>query len=671
MSKTRLAILTAASLVLLGCAIALVVMVHRHSEPKSETPKADDDIKASIKAVCENTDYKQTCIDSLTKAHTQSTDPYDHVKTLFEISIAQLDDAAKNSSLMKEVQKDPRTNDAIKSCKELAGLAVTDLRRSFDNMNIFNLNDLGQALFQLKIWMSGAISYEQTCLDGFEKTEGDFGERMRKLLNQSMELTSICLALITDFSQVFQEFGGPPAANRRLLSTNNNDYNYPEWIDDAKQRILEEEPKKIIPNVTIALDGSGDFNSINEALKEIPVEGENTYVIYVKEGIYNEIIRIPKNLTHIMVMGDGPDRTKITGSLNFIDGVTTYHTATFAVAGDFFMARDIGFENTAGPEKHQAVALRVSADYTIFYNCRMDGYQDTLYTHTYRQFYRECTISGTIDFIFGDGAVVLQNCIMVVRKPKDNQNCIVTAQGRKESRQPTGLVLQNCSIVADPVYFPLRMQIKSYLGRPWKQFSRTIIMESFIDDLIQPQGWLPWNETFAFDTLFYSEFNNHGPGSSKLQRVQWPGIKELSAKRINRFTPGKFIVGDTWIPPTGVPYTSDFMFEPPEDNSKDSDSDDDSKKPKDNDEDEDDSSGSKKKKSKKKKKKKPKKDKDKDKDKGEAPATAPALAPAESPGNGIPESEISAPVLNPAITPEASPIDTKGTIFNRFFGKFI
>ncbi|MFS7986339.1 putative pectinesterase [Helianthus anomalus] len=668
MSKTRLAILTAASLVLLGCAIALVVMVHRHSEPKSESTKADDDIKASIKAVCENTDYKQTCIDSLTKAHTQSTDPYDHVKTLFEISIAQLDDAAKNSSLMKEVQKDPRTNDALKSCKELAGLAVTDLRRSFDNMNIFNLNDLGQALFQLKIWMSGAISYEQTCLDGFEKTEGDFGERMRKLLNQSMELTSICLALITDFSQVFQEFGGPPAANRRLLSMNNNDYNYPEWIDDAKQRILEEEPKKIIPNVTIALDGSGDFNSINEALKEIPVEGENTYVIYVKEGIYNEIIRIPKNLTHIMVMGDGPDRTKITGSLNFIDGVTTYHTATFAVAGDFFMARDIGFENTAGPEKHQAVALRVSADYTIFYNCRMDGYQDTLYTHTYRQFYRECTISGTIDFIFGDGAVVLQNCIMVVRKPKDNQNCIVTAQGRKESRQPTGLVLQNCSIVADPVYFPLRMQIKSYLGRPWKQFSRTIIMESFIDDLIQPQGWLPWNETFAFDTLFYSEFNNHGPGSSKLQRVQWPGIKELSAKRINRFTPGKFIVGDTWIPPTGVPYTSDFMFEPPEDNSKDSDSDDDSKKPKDHDEDEDDSSGSKKKRSKK-KKKKPKKDKDKDK--GEAPATAPALAPAESPGNGIPESEISAPVLSPAITPEASPIDTKGTIFNRFFGKFI
>ncbi|XP_076896742.1 pectinesterase-like [Bidens hawaiensis] len=625
MSKARLAILTVASVVLLGVAIALIVMVNKFSEPKSESTKVDDEIKASIKAVCDSTDYKKTCVDSLTKANTQSTDPYDHVKTLFEITIDQLEAAAKNSSLMKEIQEDPRTDDALKSCKELAGLAVDDIKRSFENINIFNLNDLGQALFQLKIWMSGAISYEETCLDGFEKTQGDFGEQMRKLLNQSMELTSNCLALITDFAQVFQAFGVPPAANRRLLSTSNNDYNLPEWVDVRRQRMLEEEPAKIIPNVTVALDGSGEFKSINEALKGVPVEGEIPYVLYIKAGVYNEIIRIPKNLTHVMVIGDGPDKTRITGGLNFIDGITTYHTATFAVTGDFFMARDIAFENTAGPEKHQAVALRVSADRTIFYNCRMDGYQDTLYAHTYRQFYRECTISGTIDFIFGDGAVVLQNCIMVVRKPKDNQNCIVTAQGRKEVRQPTGLVLQNCSIVADPVYFPFRMQQKSYLGRPWKQFSRTVIMESFIDDLIQPQGWLPWNESFAFDTLFYTEFNNHGPGASKLHRVQWPGVKELSTKRINRFTPGKFIIGDTWIPPTGVPYTSDFMFEPPEDDSKDGDDSD-----SDDDEDDDDSS-----------------------------------APAESPGNAMPESEISAPVISPPLAPEAAPsIDKKGSVLN-------
>lgn len=231
--------------------------------------------------------------------------------------------------------------------------------------------------------------------------------------------------------------------------------------------------------------------------------------------------------------------------------------------GDDFIARDIGFENSAGPEKHQAVALRVSADKAIFYNCHMDGYQDTLYAHTYRQFYRDCVISGTIDFIFGDSAAVFQGCTLLVRKPLDNQQNIVTAQGRKDVRQPTGLVLQNCTFKADPELYPIRNKIKSYLGRPWKEYSRTIIMESFLDDLIQPDGYLPWNATFALETLFYTEFNNRGPASPKAQRVKWPGVKELPPNRIQRFTAAEFLDGNRWIPPTRVPYAASFIFPVP------------------------------------------------------------------------------------------------------------
>lgn len=236
------------------------------------------------------------------------------------------------------------------------------------------------------------------------------------------------------------------------------------------------------------------------------------------------------------------------------------------MSGDHFIARDIGFENAAGPEKHQAVALRVSADRAIFYNCQMDGYQDTLYAHTYRQYYRNCQISGTIDFIFGDSAALFQNCTMVLRKPMDNQRNIVTAQGRKDIRQPTGLVLQNCSFVAAPEYFPVRFQLPSFLGRPWKEFSRTIIMESFIDDVIHPEGWLPWNLDFALNTLFYTEFNNRGPASNKNLRVKWAGIKELPAKRIKRFTGNEFLEGKKWIKHTKVPYDGGFIFPVPEDN---------------------------------------------------------------------------------------------------------
>ncbi len=231
-----------------------------------------------------------------------------------------------------------------------------------------------------------------------------------------------------------------------------------------------------------------------------------------------------------------------------------------AVSGDYFIAKNIGFENSAGPEKHQAVALKVQSDLSVFYNCSMDGYQDTLYVHTKRQFYRDCTISGTIDFVFGDAASVFQNCTFLVRKPMDNQQCIVTAQGRKERRQPSAIVLQGCTILADPALYQYRFERKVYLGRPWKEYSRTIIMESYLDDLIQPTGWLPWMGDFGLKTCFYTEFDNIGPGAvNSTHRVKWRGIKNITRKHALDFAPGRFLRGDSWIKSTGVPYISGFI----------------------------------------------------------------------------------------------------------------
>lgn len=136
------------------------------------------------------------------------------------------------------------------------------------------------------------------------------------------------------------------------------------------------------------------------------------------------------------------------------------------------------------------MALCINGDRSVVYNCHIEGHQDTLYYHTSHQFYRNCVISGTIDFIFGMGDAVIQNSLIVVRKPMDNQLNTITADGRQLERGSNGLVLQNCKIVADKELVPTRFKIASYLGRPWKEHALTVVMQTEIGDFIRPEGWV-------------------------------------------------------------------------------------------------------------------------------------------------------------------------------------
>lgn len=518
--------------------------------------------KKAITALCQNTDYKKTCEDSLEESGTKSSDPMELIKLIFQAATMFIEKAAKNSTTLHDMEKDPRGKKAFDTCQELAKGAVHDLQRSFAKFESFDISNLEEMLMDLKTWLSGAITQQETCLDSFEEIDEEFGRKMRDVLTTSMQMSSNALAMMEELSKFLDGIDIQNFKSRRLLALDGHaimghDDEVPNWLD---RKLLAH---KIKPHIVVAKDGSGKYKTINEAWKDIPKNSNKTFVIHIKKGVYKEKVKINGTYTNLMWVGDGPTKTRITGNLNFIDGTPTYHTATVAVQGDGFVAKDIGFENSAGPAKHQAVALRVSADKSVFYNCAMDGYQDTLYAHSYRQFYRNCNISGTIDFIFGDSAVVFQNCRFLVRKPMDNQQNIVTAQGRKDARQPTGIVIQNCTVTADQELLPVKHKFKTYLARPWKEYSRTIIMESFLDDVIQPEGYLPWNATFALNTLFYTEFNNRGPAAPKMNRVKWESIKELPSERIRRFTANPFLDGNKWVPPTRVPYAGGFIYPMP------------------------------------------------------------------------------------------------------------
>ena len=237
------------------------------------------------------------------------------------------------------------------------------------------------------------------------------------------------------------------------------------------------------------------------------------------------------------------------------------HLAGAAVLGDGFMASGITFQNTAGADKdnqsHQAVAFKLSSDFSVIENCEFLGNQDTLFAQTLRQFYKSCRIVGNVDFVFGNAAAFFQNCQIIVKPrqaaPEKGEKNYMTAHGRTDPAQTTGYVFYNCLINGTEEYMklyhgPSKPQNNSnFLGRPWKEYARTVYIQSSLQELVSPQGWLPWNtDGFALKTLYFGEFQNSGPGFTPPPRVNWSN--QIPAEQVPTYSVENFIQGDLWIP---------------------------------------------------------------------------------------------------------------------------
>ncbi|PIN13646.1 Pectinesterase [Handroanthus impetiginosus] len=455
---------------------------------------------------------------------------------------------------------DFRLSNAVSDCLDLMDLSVDQLSWTLSASQNSNGKDnsTGNVGADMKTWLSGALINQDTCKEGFDGTNGILKNLVAGSLDQ---VTSLIYDILSNVKPIPSQGGGKGSGGgsggggggrsggRKLVA----DDKFPHWVKSHDRNLLQA-PNGVVADAVVAADGTGNFATIKDAILAAPEYSTKRYVIYIKKGVYKEYVEISKKKWNIMLIGDGMDVTVISGNHNFIDGWTTYRSATFAVKGQGFIARDITFENTAGPEKHQAVAFRSDSDLSVLFRCAIRGYQDTLYAHSQRQFYRECIITGTVDFIFGDGAVVFQNCQIQARKGLPNQKNTITAQGRKESVENTGFSVQFCNISVEP---DVLNSTQTYLGRPWKLYSRTVIMQSYISNAIRPEGWLEWNGDFALDTLFYGEYSNYGPGSVLGARVKWPGYRVFnSSAEASNFTVSQFIIGNTWLPSTGVRYTA-------------------------------------------------------------------------------------------------------------------
>ncbi|XP_042452627.1 pectinesterase-like [Zingiber officinale] len=394
-------------------------------------------------------------------------------------------------------------------------------------------------------WLSAAMTNQRTCRDGFLELG------LTAPVMDDGELTESISNLLAVNNAMLIAADGQHKRRRRLGLL------FPEWVAAADRKLLAESDVK--SDLVVAKDGSGDYESIVEAVAAAAkARGNSTerFVIHVKAGVYEEYVEIPKSMENLTMTGEGIDATVVTGNRSVKDGYRTFQTATFVVSGNTFIARDMTFQNTAGPENYQAVALRSKSDHSVFYRCSFKGYQDTLYVHSQNQFYRNCDVYGTVDFIFGNAAVVFQNCNLCVRRPMSGQTNTVTAQGRNNSDETTGILIHNSVVAAASDLAPVQGSFRTYLGRPWREYSRTVVMKTELGGLIDPAGWLEWNGSFALSTLYFGEFMNTGVGANTSRRVSWSGYRVIdNSSEVENFTVGTFLSGDSWIPATGVPYT--------------------------------------------------------------------------------------------------------------------
>ncbi|XP_031129195.1 pectinesterase [Ipomoea triloba] len=483
--------------------------------------------------VCDRAHDPPSCMAIVSEVSSTETDGVDLLQMVLHSSLLRIQDAVKLSANVNR-----RINDrAVSDCMELLDLSLDKVVDSM--VALTNLS--ARARTDAHSWLSTVLTNHDTCLDGLSEPARPVMEPVIKdLITRARSSLAVLVAVA-------------PATEDDLRALNGE---FPSWVSASDRRLLEASANAVAANVVVAKDGSGKYKTVAEAVAAAPDNGKTRYVIYVKKGTYKENVEIGKKKTNVMLIGDGMSATIITGSLNVVDGTTTFNSATVAAVGDGFIAQDLCIQNTAGPEKHQAVALRLGADQSVINRCKIDAYQDTLYAHSQRQFYRDCYITGTVDFIFGNAAAVIQNSQVVARKPMAAQKNMVTAQGRTDPNQNTGTSIQNCDVSPSSDLGPVKGTIKTYLGRPWKEYSRTVFMESNIGDHIDLAGWSPWDGDFALKTLYYGEYMNRGPGAGTSKRVDWPGYHVITDKaEAMKFTVAQLIQGGSWLKNTGVDYT--------------------------------------------------------------------------------------------------------------------
>jgi pectinesterase len=290
--------------------------------------------------------------------------------------------------------------------------------------------------------------------------------------------------------------------------------------------------------LTVARDGSGDFRTIQEAIRAAQSNNRDRTVIHIQRGVYMGQILIPASKPNISFVGEDRDGSIISYALTIHDPVPPEVPEEFrgyaaVVLADGFRAANLTFRQVAG-DHGQAIALRIDGDRAILRDCNLVGWQDTVRLEKGRHYLRHCYIEGRVDYIYGGATAYFEDCTMHTKHAG-----YVTAASTSRSA-PWGYVFANCKITGTDAE-------EVFLGRPWRPYASVTYLNCEMDKSIKPVGWHNWSRERNERTARYAEYHSKGPGAHPDERAEWS--HQLTDDEAKEITVQSVLAGeDGWDP---------------------------------------------------------------------------------------------------------------------------
>ena len=335
-----------------------------------------------------------------------------------------------------------------------------------------------------------------------------------------------------------------------------------------------------IYELRVSRAASGAYPTIFDALAatdQLYPDAEQAVTIHIDPGEYRERVEIHR--PHVTLAGETADSVRIVGSLGAkmpsedgsgVDGTLgTFRTYTVLVDADDVRLENLTIVNDAGDgrEVGQAIALYADGDRLVVDACCITGRQDTLFLgplpprevkpggfmgpkqfaprRVGRQYFRRCRIEGDVDFIFGGARAYFEGCEIRSLNRDMDVNGYVTAASTPEG-EPYGFVFHGCSFTAPDDVAPDSV----YLGRPWREWAQTVLIDCWLGRHIKREGWWDWNKPAAHERARYAGTSLHGPAGDAAGWAPW--TRELDATAAARYAREQVLVGaDGWDPEGG------------------------------------------------------------------------------------------------------------------------